>query len=99
MKNGVACWARRLGQVEAVILVNAYVQSRGNITTPFVIAGDPVRVARLDIPQEVPAHQIAAVIGLPKSFQLAVGERNRLEHLEQLGSNLTSSVHPDLNAG
>jgi hypothetical protein len=83
MKHGLTVETCRLLGVEAVVLVNGKVESFRDIAAPLVIATDAVRVPGLNSAQEVAAHQITAIVCLAKSLQLTVGQRNRLQHVEQ----------------
>ena len=50
----------------------------------------PYQVRGLDGAEEIPAHQIAAVIGTAETPHLAICERDRLELRPQLLSDLAS---------
>ena len=90
MKDGVADKHARLRGVEAVVLVDRHL-GFARYRSPTRRSRRCRTIAGLDAAQQVAAHQVAAVVGLAESLQLAVGERDRPEHLEQ---RLSPLHHP-----
>ena len=73
----------RFGEKQSV-LVHRHVIGCRDLTGPLVFEADPVGVRGLQAIHEVPAHEVAAVVRAADARELAVGQRDRLQFLQQL---------------
>src|SRR3712207_8475370 len=65
------------------VLVQRHAKLRRDVAAPLVITRDAVRVARLDVGEEVGAKQIPTVIGFTEPLQFAIRSE---EHTSELQS-------------
>jgi hypothetical protein len=63
-------------QVEAVVLMNGYTLLCRDVTAPLIVSADAVRVASLNVVQEVRTEQIPAIVCLAESLQVTVSQWN-----------------------
>ena len=66
-----------------MVLVYGHVQPARDLAPPTVVAGNAIRVARLDGAQQVRAERVAAIVRLAEAPQLAIGHLDRLDLVKQ----------------
>jgi hypothetical protein len=69
----------RTRRIEAVVLMHWNAITTRHLTAPVVVPADAVRVRRIQLLDEVLAHQIAAVVGAAEPFERAIFQRDGLQ--------------------